>query len=109
MTVCHPTATEADAAPARSPAGPRDAARVNDRSAAEETAGSAPTGQPPGDEGVGGGPLRPSEKDTYETEATEDAETVSAPPSSRPGIVVGLVVLAIFLAILAWAVVTALR
>jgi hypothetical protein len=85
-----------------------ESARVTYRSESEETARPAPTGQPPGDDGVGGGPLRPSERRTYDTDATADVETVSA-PSSRPGIAVGLVVLAIFLAILVWAVVTGLR
>lgn len=82
---------------------------MKDRSATEETARTGATGQPPGDDGVGGDPLRPSERPDYGTDTTDDAETVAAGPSSRPGIVVAVVLLAVFLAILAWAVVAGPR
>ncbi|HET7026939.1 MAG TPA: hypothetical protein VFI28_04540 [Candidatus Limnocylindrales bacterium] len=88
----------------------------DDRSATEETAAETTgaiarrdrAGEPPDEGGLGGGPLRPSERSTYGTDDRHDVETAAA-PSSTPGIVVGLVLLAIFLAILAWAVVTGLR
>jgi hypothetical protein len=83
--------------------------RVDDRSAVESTARTGPTGQPPGDDGVGGDPLRPSERASYETDNSRDTETVAAGPSSRPGIAIGLILLAVFFAILIWAVITGLR
>jgi hypothetical protein len=82
---------------------------VDDRSAVETTAGTGQTGQPPGDDGVGGDPLRPSERARYETDDSRDTETVAAGPSSRPGIAIGLILLAVFLAILVWAIVAGLR
>jgi hypothetical protein len=82
---------------------------VDDRSAVESTARTGETGQPPGDDGVGGDPLRPSERTTYQTDNSRDTETVAAGLSSRPGIAIGLILLALFLAILIWAVVSGLR
>ncbi|HEY3524054.1 MAG TPA: hypothetical protein VGK63_10135, partial [Candidatus Limnocylindrales bacterium] len=73
-------------------------------SAVEETATGEPTGQPPGAGGIGSDPIRPSERRDYETEPAGDESSVTAPPSSPPWIAIGLALLAIFIAILLWAV-----
>jgi hypothetical protein len=87
-----------------------DRQRGDDRSAAEETAAPGAPGQPPDGAGIGGDPLRPDERSTYDTDdATGGESSVRAAPSSPPGIVIGLVLLAIFIAILAWAVITGIR
>jgi hypothetical protein len=83
---------------------------TDDRSAAEETAAAGPAGQPPDDGGIGGNPLRPNERSTYDTDDDAGGESsVRAGPSSPPGIVIALVLLAIFVAILGWAVISGIR
>ncbi len=87
----------------------RAASELTDRAASEETATPGLTGQPPDVGGLGGQPLRPSERSTYGTDDATDVETADAPAPAQPGLVVGLVLLAIFGAILVWAVVIAVR
>jgi hypothetical protein len=86
-----------------------EASRGPNASASEETATTGATGQPPDEGGLGGQPIRPSERTTYGTDQVSDVETADAPASSPPGVVIGLVLLGVFVAILVWAVVTAVR
>jgi len=81
----------------------------DDRSAVEETATTGRPGEPPPEGGIGSDPLRPSERETYGTGEAGGEGSVEARSSSPPGIVVALVLLAIFLVILAWAVLVAFR
>jgi hypothetical protein len=68
-------------------------------------------GEPIQADGIGDSPLRPEERETYRTEPNPEEErmpepeTAAAVRESRPWIAVGIVLLVIFLAILAWAVV----
>lgn len=80
-------------------------------SAVEETADSAadPSGQPPAVEGVGSDPVRPGERPVYETEPAGGEESVTAAPSSPPGVAIGMLLLIVFVAILVWAVIAGLR
>jgi hypothetical protein len=85
--------------------------RTTDRSAIEETAGDRPIqpGEPPANDGVGSDPVRPSERSTYGSDSTGGEESVAAEPSSPPGVAIGVLLLVLFVAILAWAVIAGLR
>jgi hypothetical protein len=85
-----------------------DRHRDDDRSAVEETASTGPTGQPPGVDGLGADPLRPSERDEA-TEPPDGEATVTEGPSSPPWVSIALALLAIFIAILLWAVLVGAR
>jgi hypothetical protein len=61
-------------------------------------------------DGVGDSPLRPDERDTYRTDpaagdGASDREGVTPAAEPRPWIAIALVLLVVFLAILAWAVI----
>ena len=77
------------------------------RRAAEQGGG---TGEPVQTEGIGDTPLRPEERPTYRTDPSAgDASTVtdgvSPAAEPRPWIAIGVALLVVFIAILAWAVV----
>jgi hypothetical protein len=67
-------------------------------------------GDPVQVDGVGDAPLRPDEYETYRTDPNPERERMAEPDTaaaareSRPWIAIGLVLLAIFVAILVWAV-----
>jgi hypothetical protein len=81
-----------------------------DQSGRRATGEGGGIGEPVQEEGIGDTPLRPEERPAYRTDQSAgDASTVtdgvSPAAEPRPWIAVGVVLLVVFLAILAWAVV----